>query len=250
MAFTDLFAALSVTQSGAPMLTFCVLLVSSANRRVRIVFKVTWETIAAILGSIVTAGAILKGMYSSGKNWKQKRDKRKKEDEENREILKGFPQILQRFDDATKKIEEINRGVHANNASLEVLGTQLAGLRRDQEYYRRLKEIELEEAGVCWFEADDEGHFTAVSQSTCELFGLTQEQMLKEGNGWLSVIEEADLVFQQLKRAAINHLPYRANYMVTRKGESFFVEARASWVEYDKDEYRMRGNIRKTGVKH
>lgn len=250
MGFTDLFSALATTQSGVPVLTFCVLVISSANRRIRMFFAVTWETIAAILGSVVTAGAMLKGVYNTGKGWKQKRDKRKKEDEENREILKGFPQILQRFDEATSQIQQINAGVHANNESLEKLGTELAGLRRDQEYYRKLKEIELDESGVCWYEADDKGHLTSVSQGMCELFGMTQEQMIKEGTGWLTVIEESDLVFQQLERAALNHLPYRATYMITRKGESFFVESRASWVEYDKDEYRLRGSVKKTGVKH
>lgn len=250
MGFTDLFSSLSVTQSGAPILTFCVLLVTSTSRRIRVVFAVTWETIAAILGSIVTAGAILKGAYNFVKAWKQKRDKRRKEDEENREIVKGFPQILQRFDEATSQIQQINDGVHANNESLLRLSAELAGLRRDQEYYRKLKEIELDESGVCWYEADDNGHLTSVSQGMCELFGMTQEQMLKEGTGWLTVIEESDLVFQQLERAALNHLPYRATYMITRKGESFFVESRASWVEYDKNEYRLRGSVKKTGVKH
>jgi PAS domain S-box-containing protein len=247
----DLFSAFSVSQSGVPTLTFCTLIVMSANRKFKTIFAMTWETLGGILGSVVAVGALTKSTWNYACVMRKKREDRKREDDENRDTLKNFPEAMRRFSEATLKIEEIGKGVESNTLMLETVSKQINGVRKDQDYYRQLKEIELEDAGVCWFECDKDGRTMAVSQNLCSLFGLTEDQMLKDGSGWLTVIEEQDFVYKQWINAVTQHLPYRCTYMVRRKsGETFYVEASAVRIEYDGETYRYRGVVRKLdGVK-
>jgi len=247
----ELFSAFSVAQGGVPSFAFCTLLVMSENRKFKTFFAMTWETLGGILGSVVAVGALAKSSWNYGCVVRKRREDRKREDDENRETLKNFPEAMRRFSEATKQIEEIGKGVEANTVMLETVSKQISGVRKDQDYYRQLKEIELDEAGVCWFECDKEGRTTAVSQNLCSLFGLTEDQMLKDGSGWLTVIEEQDFVYKQWINAVTQHLPYRSTYMVRRKsGESFYVESSAVRIEYDGETYRYRGVVRRLdGVK-
>lgn len=247
----ELFSVFATTQQGMPVLSFCVLVAMSAHRKVRSFFTVTWETLGGILGSTVAVGAMLKGSWNYGLILKKRRDDRRREDDENRKTLEDFPELMRRFNDAVSQIETIGKGVKANTETLDTVSEEVIKLRRDQDYYRKLKEIELDEAGVCWFECDATGRTIAVSQGLCDLFGLAEEQMLKDGSGWLSVVEESDLVYKQWEKSVQQRLPYRATYMVTRKhGESFFVEARAERIDSDGETYRFRGTVKKTGVKY
>lgn len=251
MGVFDLFSAFSVTQSGVPSLAFCTLLAISVNRKLRMFFTMTWETLGGVLGSVVAVGALAKSSWNYGITVRKRRDDRKKEDQENRDTLKNFPEAMRRFSEATEKIEEIGKGVEASALMLAAVSEQIDGVRKHQDYYRQLREIELEDAGVCWFECDADGRTTAVSQNLCALFGLTEDQMLKDGSGWLSVVEEPDFVYRQWINSVTQHLPYRCTYMVRRKsGETFYVEASATRIEYGGETYRYRGAVRKLdGVK-
>lgn len=251
MGMIDLFSAMSVTQSGVPSLAVCTLLAMSAHRKFKTALSMTWETLGGILGSLVAAGALVKSTWNYALYLRKKRQDQRKQDEENRETLKTFPEAMRRFNEATAKMEQIGEGVVSNTAMLETVSKQIDGVRRDQDYYRQLKELELEESGVCWFECDKEGRTTAVSQNLCSLYGLTEDQILKDGSGWLAVIEEPDLVYKQWMNAITQHLPYRSTYMVRKRtGESFYVEASAIRIEYNGETYRYRGVVRKLdGVK-
>lgn len=247
----DIFSSISIAQGGIPSLTLCTLLVVSVNRKFKTVLAMTWETLGGILGSVVAVGALAKSSWNYALVMRKKREDRKREDDENRETLKNFPEAMRRFSEATLKMEEIGKGVEANTVMLETVSKQISGVRKDQDYYRQLKEIELEEAGVCWFECDKEGRTTAVSQNLCSLYGLTEDQVLKDGSGWLSVVEEQDFVYKQWINSVNQHLPYRCTFMVRKKnGESFYVESSAVRIEYDGETYRYRGIVKRIdGVK-
>jgi PAS domain S-box-containing protein len=82
----------------------------------------------------------------------------------------------------------------------------------------------------CIFEADPDGHCTFANVALCNLFGLSQEEML--GRGWLSALdgsEARERAWDTWDSCVSKHIPYLDRYQIrnARTGERIWVRAHA-----------------------
>ena len=160
---------------------------------------------------------------------KMMRHEQKRKDKENRELLLGLPKVItdmgQTITTLSESVAELekyarntNAGVHGLAAAIQVGGMTVSGLIKDIRYMKQRRDMELEDEGVCWWECDAKGLTVAVSQPLCDLFGLTREQMLLDGTGWLGSIEGQNSSAWSTWVGAVNSkLPYRDIYRIINR---------------------------------
>lgn len=223
-----------------------IALVTLAGRRTAQNILAAWtgtlnEIIGAAVGALALSGAAYKGLKAA----KKKRDSQRKQDEENRKLVEGLPSLIRdlnanmgqmsmRMANIETKVVSVDAGISANTGALSLQSIRLKDIETGLSYMKQRRAAELEEAGVCWFECDPEGKTTAVSQSLCDLFGMTEDQMLKDGTGWLLAIEGHNGPQWQSWMASVkDRIPYRDRYTIhnRRTGARIVVESTATRFE-------------------
>ena len=223
-----------------------IALLTMAGRRKTVGILTAWtgtlnEIVGACVGLLALAGATYKGW----RLLKKKRDNQRKQDDENRKLVEGLPNLIRelnanmgqmsmRMASIETKVVSVDAGISANTGTLSLQSIRLKDIETGLSYIKQRRAAELEEAGVCWFECDTEGKTVAVSQSLCDLFGMTEDQMLKDGTGWLLAIEGHNQSQWTAWMASVkDRIPYRDRYTIhnRRTGQRILVESTATRFE-------------------
>lgn len=221
-------------------------LLTMAGRRKTVGIFTAWTgTLNEIIGAAVGAMALLGAAYKGWKLLKKKRSDQRKLDEENRKLVEGLPNLIRelnanmgqmsmRMASIETKVVSVDAGISANTGALSLQSIRLKDIEKDLRYMKQRRQLELEDAGVAWWECDPDGKTVAVSQPLCDLFGMTEDQMLKDGTGWLSAIEGHNGAAWAAWMASVkDRLPYRDRYTIhnRRTGQRVAVESTATRFE-------------------
>ena len=236
------------TASNFSIIPFLALISLAGRRRMADIVAAWSGTLNEIISAAVGAMALASAAIVAHKKVKKRRDEQRKKDEENRKLVEGLPALLRdvnanmgqmsmRMANIETKVVSVDAGISANTGALNLQSIRLKDIETSLSYIKQRRAAELEEAGVCWFECNPDGKTIAVSQPLCDLFGMTEDQMLKDGTGWLLAIEGHNGPQWAAWMASVkDRIPYRDRYTIhnRRNGQRIVVESTATRFEDNK----------------
>ncbi len=140
---------------------------------------------------------------------------------ERKRLLAEIPTLREQLAAMQSQLEEIARELKFNGG--RSTKDILASLHELIELSDMRLMMYQQASPVGIYECDATGKCTSANPALCELFGMTEQEML--GNGWLEAVGrnqvEKKLVFENWQASVRDNIPYREDYwIVPRTGEA------------------------------
>lgn len=172
-----------------------------------------WLTAIGIGGTALVTGC--KKLTIRQRQIKEKRKNDKKRDN----FIDALPEQL---DNITKTLLEIQ----SQTAAMPKIASEVA-------FLSALDTLDRERQGILWYRCDHNGVTTEVSEQLSQLFGVTQDMMVKDGTGWLTAVENSTEVYDSWIRSVREKLPYHKDYVITNRHtkKRYLVKSTATRIE-------------------
>jgi PAS domain-containing protein len=172
------------------------------------------DWIAGTVGVLTIGGAAIRGTKILHENRRQRQEKQEDEArrrKEREEFIDKLPAMLE-------SQKSVNESVAMAVAQFAKIGETVTRLEDNQIEAKELRRIQAEQSRTAYYRCRPDGRAYEVSQPLCELFGLTEAEMLtNDGAGWVAAIEHPTEAWGHWVASVTNNLPYEDSYVVINR---------------------------------
>jgi PAS domain-containing protein len=194
---------------------------ATVDTKPRLSFSAVTDWIAGIVGVLTIGGAaakggkLLKDKKDTQRQHKEEQDKRRQEEDQKR---KERDEFIDKLPGVLESQKQINESVAMAIAQFGKIAEAVSRLEDNQMEAKELRRIQAERDGTAYYRCRPDGRAYEVSQPLCELFGLTETEMLaNDGAGWVAAIENPTDTWHHWVASVTNNLPYEDSYIVVNK---------------------------------
>jgi PAS domain-containing protein len=175
--------------------------------RIHHLFSIVADWIGGIVGAITIVGVATKGAKAIMEKRKAESDRRQEEDKRRKERDEFIDKLPSTIDTLTMAVAQFGK-----------IAETVSRLEDNQVEAKELRRIQAAQDKTAYYRCAADGRCYEVSQPLCELFGLTEKEMLSnDGAGWVSVIEHPSEAWQNWVVSVSNNLPYEDEYTLINR---------------------------------
>ena len=177
------------------------------SRKLNHLFSIVTDWIGGVVGAITIAGFAARGAKAMMEKRKAESDRRRDEDKRRKERDEFIDKLPSTIDTLTMAVAQFGK-----------IAETVSRLENNQIEAKELRRIQADQDRTAYYRCRADGRCYEVSQPLCELFGLTEKEMLSnDGAGWVSVIEHPSDAWQTWTVSVSNNLPYEDEYTIVNR---------------------------------
>lgn len=176
----------------------------------------TAEIIASTLGSIGIGGSLIKGADFVSKKKKVRDQKRREENQKKKDQDDFISRLPATIDSLVMNASQVDKMAEV----LSKINSAIDRLEKNQIEARELRRIEANQLNKAYYRCRPNGRCYEVSQALCEIFGMSEQDMLSnDGSGWISGIENPSESWSHWISSIKDNLPYEDSYVVVNRSK-------------------------------